>query len=260
MTEVVPFAGQYPVSYQLYSSRNFPPIEAQLPVLKALGYDAVEPWPPAFETNPSGLRAALDRAGLRCFGFHLSLKDMDSDPQGCVDVAGKLGAHHLIAPFVAEEDRRDTPRFWLDVGRILARVQRIASPRGMQVLWHNHDFEYQALPDGSRPIDRILEGGGPDVGYEIDIAWMTRARACVATELERHGDRIRAIHVKDMAPGDVVAEDGWAATGDGIVDWPSLWPLFRQTQAEYVVAEHDNPADWRVFAERSIRYIHSIGL
>ena len=260
MTRARERQGNFAVSYQLYSSRNFPPVEAHLPVLKEMGYDAVEPWPPAYRESPVALRNALDQAGLKCFGFHLPLKDLESDPQECVDIALALGATHLIPPYIEETERRHSTDFWLGVGQILRRAQVVASHHGMRVLWHNHDFEYAVLPDGSRPIDRILEGGGEDVGYEIDIGWLTRAGTPAEGEFERYGSRIHAIHVKDTAPDGVIEDDGWVATGDGIIDWNALLSRFRQTPATYVVAEHDNPADWRRFAERSIRYIRDIGL
>ena len=114
--------------------------------------------------------------------------------------------------------------------------------------------------DGSRPIDRILEGGGEDVGYEIDIGWLTRAGVSAEDEFERYGNRIHAIHVKDTASDGVIEEDGWVAAGDGIIDWNALQSHFRKTHAAYVVAEHDNPSDWRRFAERSIRFMRRIGL
>ena len=260
MTEHERNQQRYDISFQLYSSRKFPPIESHLPILKALGYDAVEPWPPAYADDPAALRRALDGAELRCFGFHLPLKDLETDPERCIDIALTLGATHLIPPFVAEADRRNTPEFWLGIGRILCQAQDFASTHGLQVLWHNHDFEYAFLPDGSRPIDRILEAGGADVGYELDIGWLTRAGVHPETEFERHGDRIHAIQVKDTAPDGVCEEDGWTATGDGIIDWKSLVPCFSRTPATYLVVEHDNPADWKTFAERSIQYVRQLGL
>lgn len=37
-------------------------------------------------------------------------------------------------------------------------------------------------------------------------------------------------------------------------------PLSRETKAEHIVTEHDNPADWRRFARRSIEHIKALGL
>ena len=47
--------------------------------------------------------------------------------------------------------------------------------------------------------------------------------------------------------------------GDGIVDWQKLWPLFSKTKADQIVVEHDNPADWRKFAQRSYDFLKRLG-
>ncbi|MGO8658655.1 sugar phosphate isomerase/epimerase, partial [Rhizobium ruizarguesonis] len=78
---------------------------------------------------------------------------------------------------------------------------------GLKVAWHNHDFEFFALADGSRPIDHIFDGGGDAVWFEIDCGWITRAGADPAAELKRFADRIIAIQMKDMAPKGTVTED-----------------------------------------------------
>jgi len=250
----------YRTAYQLYSSRNFPPLEAQFPELKAMGYDAIEPWLPAYETDPAAFRRALDDAGLACFGFHMPLQGLRDEPQRFIDIAGTLGATLMIPPFVPPEEREATPDFWRRLGEDLARGAEIAGPHGLKVAWHNHDFEYRPLPDGTRPIDHILGAGGARVWFEIDFAWIVRGGADPKAELERYADRIVAIQMKDTAPVGTREEDGWTPTGDGIIDWPSLVPLFHTTPADHIVAEHDNPADWRRFAERSIRCWDRLGL
>lgn len=250
---------RYRISYQLYSSRNFPPLEAQFPVLKALGYDAIEPWLPAYEADPRGFRRALDDAGLACHGFHMPLQGLIDEPNRFIDIALALGADYLIPPFVPEEERIASPDFWKGIGGTLAEAAERLRPHGLRVAWHNHDFEYAPLPDGSRPIDHIL-GAGDDVWFEIDCGWVTRAGVDPAAELVRYANRIAFIQMKDTAPPGVTADDGWTATGDGIIDWPALLPLMRKTAAEHIVAEHDNPADWQRFADRSINYMRSLGL
>ncbi len=250
---------RYQISYQLYSSRNFPPLEAQLPVLRALGYDAIEPWLPAYEADAGAFRRALDQAGLACHGFHMPLSGLVDEPNRFIDIALTLGARYLIPPFVPEEERSNTKDFWKGIGENLAAGAERVGRHGLKVVWHNHDFEYAALPDGSRPIEHIL-GQGQDVLFEIDCGWVTRAGADPAAELVRYADRIAFIQMKDTAPAGTTTDDGWTATGDGIIDWPALVPLMRKTAAEHIVAEHDNPTDWQRFAGRSISYMRSLGL
>jgi sugar phosphate isomerase/epimerase len=250
----------YPIAYQLYSSRNFPPLAAQLPILKSMGYDAIEPWLPAYEADPPLFRRQLDDAGLACFGFHMPLAGLVNEPNRFIEIALTLGATVMIPPFVAAEERQPTPAYWRQLGEKLGRGAEAASPHGLKVAWHNHDFEYRPLPDGTRPIDQIFEAAGPDVWFEIDCGWIVRAGADPAAELRRYADRIIAIQLKDTAPPGTTDDDGWTATGDGIIDWPALVPLFQQTRAHHIVAEHDNPADWQKFARTSLNYMRRLGL
>lgn len=246
----------YPISYQLYSSRNFPPLPEQFPQLKAMGYDAIEPWLPAYEADPKLFRQQLDDAGLKCLGFHMPLVGLANEPNRFFDIAETLGTTLLIPPYVKPEDRGTGVDYWKGLGDQLAEGAQKASARGLRVAWHNHDFEYETLEDGSRPIDHIL--ASPDVLFEIDCGWVTRAGADPAAELQKFSDQIVAIQVKDLAPLGTTTEDGWAATGDGIIDWASLVPLFRQTKADQLVVEHDNPSDWQHFASRSIEFTRQL--
>jgi sugar phosphate isomerase/epimerase len=250
----------YKISYQLYSSRNFPPLAAQLPVLKSLGYDAVEPWLPAYEASPKQFRAQIDDAGLACYGFHMPLAGLVDEPDRFIEIAQQLGAALMIPPYVMPEDRRPTPDFWKRLGTQLAAGAEKAAKHGLRVAWHNHDFEFQPLSDGSRPIDHIFAAAGDTVWFEMDCAWIVRAGADPAVELARFADRIAAVQVKDTAPLGTIRDGGWAATGDGIIDWPALAPLIAATRADHLVAEHDEPSDWKSFAERSIRYLKLIGM
>ena len=249
----------YPIAYQLYSSRQFPPLEAQFPELKAMGYDAIEPWLPAYEADAQGFRKALDGNGLKCFGFHMPLMGLVKDPNRFIDIALTLGATWMIPPYVAVEERRPTADYWKGLGDQLAAGADKAKAHGVKVAWHNHDFEFVPLADGTRPIDHILSASD-DVWFEIDCGWITRARADPAAELRTFAHRIGIIQTKDTAPQGTKPDDGWVATGDGIIDWASLVPLFRATTADHIVTEHDNPSDWRRFAERSIDHLKTLGL
>jgi sugar phosphate isomerase/epimerase len=107
----------------------------------------------------------------------------------------------------------------------------------------------------------MLKAAGDTVGFEIDLAWVTRGWADPVAELRKFASRIVAIQLKDTArPGTLDEESGWRATGDGVVDWDALWPLFRTTAADHFVVEHDRPIDWRRVAQRSYDFSVSKGL
>lgn len=249
----------YKYSFQLYSARYFPPMAPQLAALKAMGYDGVEPWLPAYADSAEDFRAMIDDAGLACYGFHMPLDGLINEPAKYIDIAGTLGATLLIPPYVSPEERGTGADYWKQLGAHLAEGAAKCAPHGLNVAWHNHDFEFVALDDGSLPIDHMM-AAGDNFGFEIDCGWIVRAGADPAQVLEKFADRILAIQPKDTAPLGTAEDDGWTATGDGIIDWAGLVPLFKATKADHIVTEHDNPSDWQEFARRSLRYLKELPL
>lgn len=249
----------FKIAFQLYTARNDPPQEAVLAGLAEIGYHAVEAWLPDYGDDPVAFRRRLDDAGLLCMGFHMPFQGLVEEPDRFFDIADTIGRQPiLIPPFLLPHERPSDIDGWRRIGDQLREGAERARERGLRVAWHNHEFEFRLLPDGSRPIDHMLAAGGELVGFEIDFAWVTRGWADPVAELRKFASRIISIQIKDTAPaGTLDNQNGWRATGDGIIDWRTLWPLFDQTPAEYVVVEHDRPADWRLVAQRSYDFVRS---
>lgn len=244
-------------SFQLYSSRFFPPLSAQLPVLKQAGYEAVEPFMPLLD-DAADFRRQIDGAGLKCSGFHAHYQDLLADPQRFVDLAGVLGTDLIIPPWLAPKDRGNSADDWKRIGENLARAAAAIEGSGKRIAWHNHDFEFVKLADGTLPIDHLLAAAGDSVGLELDLAWVVRAGADPAEALKTLKDRIWVLQPKDTAPLGTAQEDGWTAPGKGILDWPTLWPLMQATGVDYLVVEHDNPADWVQLATDAIAHLRKM--
>ena len=81
----------------------------------------------------------------------------------------------------------------------------------------------------------------------MDVAWVIRGGADPLKWIADYGQRINAVHVKDIAPaGENADEDGWADVGHGTVDWRGLIKTLKEkTPAKFYVMEHDNPSDYR---------------
>ena len=103
---------------------------------------------------------------------------------------------------------------------------RAFRPRGLRFAWHNHDFEFQPLEDGSLPIEHVL---GDRLLWEADLAWVVRGGADPRRWIERYRGRIPLVHVKDIAPaGENADEDGWADVGAGVVPWARALAALRR--------------------------------
>ncbi|MEX0853385.1 MAG: sugar phosphate isomerase/epimerase [Bauldia sp.] len=245
----------YRISFQLYSARKFPPIEPQLAALAAIGYDAVEPYGGAYESDPKGFRAKCDAVGLKVPSAHMPLADLEADRGRLIDTAKTLGVEIVVLPHVGGDARPKDAASWMAFGARLAEHAVKLREAGLKLAWHNHNFEYAKLADGSRPIDHILTG---NVLFEPDVAWIVRAGFDIAAEVDRYRSKVAAFHIKDTARPGVTVDDGWTDIGAGTIDWRQLWPSIEQTGASLLVMEHDNPSDWRSFAANSYTYVSKL--
>jgi sugar phosphate isomerase/epimerase len=151
------------------------------------------------------------------------------------------------------QDRPTDAAGWLAFGARLQAAGRPIRDAGLGFGWHNHDFELRPLPDGSIPQDLIF-AGGPDLEWEIDVAWVVRGGADPAAWIGKYAPRITAAHLKDIAPaGQNAGEDGWADLGAGTVPWTALMAELRHTPCDVFIVEHDNPSDHARFARRSLQ-------
>ncbi len=242
-------------SYQLYSSRNFPPISNTLKMLADCGYAQVEGFGGLYGTldEAKRLRSEVDAAGLTMPTAHIGLDVLESDPKSAAAIAEALGLKAAFVPYLAADQRPDDAEGWKSFGRRVAAAAKPLIDAGLLVGWHNHDFELVPLADGSVPLDLIFEGG-PELKLELDVAWVVMGGGDPFGVISRHSDRIAAVHIKDIAPaGENLDQDGWADVGEGTMDWPALTVSLGKTGARYFVMEHDNPSDHRRFAERSIQ-------
>jgi sugar phosphate isomerase/epimerase len=247
---------KYRISFQLYSARKFPPVEAQLEALAAIGFDAVEPYGAVSGNDPEGLRKKLDALGLACPTAHVAFDLLNSDRAAAIGIAEALGLETVVVPYLVPEKRPADLAGWKAIGARLADHAAALAEKGFGLAWHNHDFEYATLPDRSRPIEHLLAGKG--VGFEADIGWITRAGKDPEAETRKYASKIAVFHVKDVAPAGTTVDDGWTDVGSGIVDWKSLMPAIEASASDLLVFEHDNPSDWRGFASRSFAYVSKL--
>lgn len=247
------------LSFQLYSSRNCPPVTDQVATLAALGYKYVEPYGPTYD-ELDAFKAALDTHGMTAPSAHFDLAMLDNDLPRCIEIARMLGTQLVIAPYLAVEDRPAYKAGWLAFGQRLASVADRLKAAGLDFAWHNHDFEFVTLPDGSLPIDAMLSASDL-IGLELDVAWAVKGGIDAAAFIELNGARIVAIHMKDMSRnGENAEEQGWTDVGSGTMPWATLWPAIKKTNASIAVMEHDNPTSYKRFAENSAKGVIQFGV
>ena len=249
------------LSFQLYSARNFPPLADTLAILAAAGYSEVEGYGGVYgDMSPAAaaeLKELLDKNGLTMPTGHFGIDALEGTPDLVISFAKTLGIKSIYCPYLMPDQRPKDAAGWTAFG---TRLQEASAPyraAGFDFGWHNHDFEFVALSDGSYPQDRIM-AAGPSLSWEMDVAWVVRGGADPFAWIEKYKNRITSVHVKDIAPkGENANEDGWADVGHGVVPWGRLMTALKSTKAAHFVVEHDNPSDLKRLATRSIASVKS---
>lgn len=241
------------ISFQLYSAREFPPVDGMIEALAGFGYSQVEGFGGVYGDLPA-LRATLDANGVSMpSGHFMPLGQFEDRFDETLAAAKTLGMRRLYCPapeggFVESADAAA----WIALAGRLEAVAGRAEDAGLRFGWHNHHWEFMELPGGEIPMALMLEHA-PSIDWQADVAWIARAGADPLDWIAGHGERIGSAHVKDIAPeGESADEDGWADVGHGVMDWPAIMKALRETACELYVMEHDKPSDAIRFAKRSI--------
>lgn len=239
---------QGPMSMQLWSTRGDDPLRDQLAFLKGLGFTDAQPFHDQYE-DVVALKSALAEFGMSTRSGHFNFAMFDGDAAPVITAAKALGMELVVAPWLDEEDRPSDVAGWQALHSRLAEIKAKMAAEGLRFAWHNHDFEFMQLPDGSYGIEHLL---GDDIDFAVDIAWIAKAGLDPVPWLRRYAGRIPAVHVKDMAPaGENEDQMGFADVGHGVMDWKAIWSVLDEIAVPLRIAEHDLPGDWRRFAERS---------
>lgn len=242
------------LSYQLYSSRNWP-LADTLKMLSDIGYTEVEAFGGLFE-DVAGLKAATAQNGLAITSCHMDIDALENDTAGCIALGKELGVKRIYGPYLAEDKRPKDRAEWEAFAKRLAAVKPAIEDAGFVFGWHNHDFEFIDLGDGTTAMDVLAEAGIP---FELDLGWVHVAGFDVIDTIKKYAPLIRTAHIKDRAPdGEKTNEDGWADAGAGVLDWAAITAELGNAGVTHFVIEHDNPSDHDRFARASFNHITSL--
>ena len=246
------------ISFQLYSARKFQPWEPVLQHLAACGYKEVEGFGANYE-DAAATRALLDKHGLTMPTGHFSLDMLEKEPKKVTKIAATLGMRNIFCPHIMPDQRPKSGSGWKAFGKRLGAIGTAMHEEGYGFGWHNHDFEFMPLKDGSMPIDYIFDGG-PMLDWECDLAWVAHAKQNPVKWLKAYGERITSVHIKDNAPkGQNLDQHGQADVGKGTLKWPEIFKAVRDnTRCTSFVVEHDDPKDFKSFAKNTFNFLSKI--
>src|SRR4030095_9269935 len=106
--------------------------------------------------------------------------------------------------------------------------------------YHNHNFEFDKF-GGKTGLEIILENTAAHlVVAEIDVYWVKFAGADPVALIEKWGERVRILHLKDMAQG---TEKRFAPVGTGTIDFKAILAAAEKNNVRYGIVEQDKTYD-----------------
>jgi len=247
--------GHGPMSIQLWSTRGDDPLPEQLRVLASLGFTDVQTSHEQYADVPY-LKDCIAEAGMTCVSGLFRFSSFEGDAMPVISAARALGMQLVAAPWLDEDKRPTDKEGWKAVHDVLAGFRERIEDAGLRFAWHNHDFEFARVADGTCGIEYLL---GEDIDLVADLAWVQIAQEDPGFWLRRYAGRIPAVHIKDVAsPGSYPEQGGFADVGQGVMDWTGLWQLLDALGIPLRSVEHDEPGDWRRFARVSAQAIQKL--
>lgn len=247
------------VGVQLYSVRDHMEADMRgtLQAVKDMGYDYVE-FAGYFGKSAKEVRALLDEIGLICISVHQTYDVFLSDPKYQVDYLKTIGAKYCAIPWMAPEKHKGAADYEQTVAEI-TKVAKLLKDNGIQMLYHNHDFEFVKV-DGKYKYDWFfdaIEGIDP----EIDTCWVKYAGEDPCKYMQLYRGRINVLHLKDFTckvlnagpTYDLIDADGkptkpvsredneffFRPVGTGLQNFEEILACAKENGTEYVIVEQD---------------------
>lgn len=257
------------IGLQLYTLRDA--IKADpgttLKAVAAAGYKQGEGY--GFPNCDSMIAAAKD-AGLALHSSHFEWDcvvnpkdDGMSDFMKILEKAHATGLKHLVIPYLKDEHRGSVEVF----KKVAANANKAAAKAkaaGIQLSYHNHNFEFKPLEGGKSGFDVFMEDFSPDMKFELDLFWVKVGGQDPAAVLKKLTGRVTQVHLKDLKAGMTlpnfgsVPPDAFQELGDGIIPTEPLLAAAKAAGVEHAHVEQDQSPDALASIKQSAAYLMAL--
>lgn len=199
-----------------------------------------------YNMTPADFKKLLQEFGLNPISTHQGSVTMENADAMIADVKA-AGFKYFVIPvppmglfnFDRETRTMGMTGGAANLAEIVTTLGKKCQAAGLELLYHNHDFEFQKDSDGIVPIDYLLEHCDPKyVNFQMDLYWVTKAGADPVAYFEKYPGRFKIWHVKDMD------EQGrFAPVGKGKIDFARILENKKLSGMKYYMVEQDMTFD-----------------
>ncbi len=240
------------IGLQLYTVRDAMDKDPRGTLAKVaeIGYNSVETATYTgsekfYGMTPAEFAGVLKQNGLVAKSGHYRLGE--EEPNGevqkgtmlhdwdkAVDDAAAVGIKYMVCAYLSTDERGDLDHY-KKVADELNKAGERCKKAGIQLCYHNHDFEFIKQND-QYPYDILLSTDKDLVKMEMDIYWVTKAGQDPVALFNQHPGRFPLWHVKDM---DNTSNKDFTEVGNGIIDFKRVFAERNKAGLKYFFVEQD---------------------
>jgi len=244
---------QKTVGLQLYSVRDVIEKDPKGVIEKvaAAGYNEVEMYGLSADNKFYGLTVKelaqlLKDNNLKSPSGHYAPEKLlydngnGDDVKNFCEVGHTLGHSHIIIPWLKEEGRKTIDQY-KTLAEKINKAGEICKAAGLQLAYHNHDFEFATLTDGITAYEYMLKNTDPKlVKFEMDLYWMEHGGQDPLQWFEKYPGRFPMWHIKDMEASDAGKPKGQTCeVGKGVIDWKKIFEEKKKAGLVYAFVEQE---------------------
>ena len=269
---------------QLFSIRDAmaEDMEGTLKAVSEMGYDCVE-FAGYFGKTAEEVKAICEKYNLTPISVHQKYDVFIDNPEESVNYLKTLGVKYCAVPWVSSEDwEKNYDKLIADI----KKVGKLLKDNGIQLLYHNHDFEFFVKHGDDCVLDSLYKEVPSDILQpQLDLCWVHYAGRDPVEYVKKYGNVEEGVHIRDfvcknLADGPVYAlidnkgnetatkrdgkSDGFEfrPVGQGRQDVKAIMKAIEDTKIQYVIVEQDGHTNGNTSledAKASIDYLRSIG-
>lgn len=225
------------IALQLYSIRER--LETDLPgslkTIQEQGYQGVE-LAGTYGLSAYDWKNCLSAYGLAPVSAHVALHEFQTDIRETIAYYHEIGCGYLALPWLDEATRPGGEAYSKTV-ELIAEIAAECKKSQMELLYHNHDFEFQKNTSGGYLLDTLYETN-PAIKAELDTCWVDASGVDPAAYLLKYKGRCPVLHLKDYQRTEE-NEVRFQPLGTGKMDLPAVIAAAKQAGTQWFVVEQD---------------------
>ncbi|MDN4074298.1 sugar phosphate isomerase/epimerase family protein [Fictibacillus terranigra] len=190
------------------------------------------------DTSAKALKQTLDDYDLKPAGSHIGLDQLKEDElKRQIEYNQILGNDLLVLAYLIEEHRKNIDDY-KRVAETLNHAGYLLNREGLNLGYHNHDFEF-ADHGGETGYDILLNETDPSlVSFELDCYWAAYSGYDPVQFMDRLGERLVTLHMKDMAVKGTEKQS--TILGKGELDLESIVKKGNQFSVLWFIVEQEH--------------------